>query len=296
MKRSSVLVGSCAVALLATGCTTGSDGDLNPRNGTSGYGTGTGGGPDLGDGWGEPDFGDGGPDLGGGDLGGGSAPELPEIEEFCQVFGQAEGDDPVEPFKTPGGMWAQGSTKGCGYYALLNGNIAIGADDTDGAFNAKLLACLAAKGVTEEDIHDGVSVAEMGKVALCKADEMKKAGTPVTFSVHGFTGNKKFLDRCQEISDALAGGGSAILGFVDPAKPGDGHIVRITNIVCDPENDVATVTFSDPNNPAAGTFTVTIDCDNLVTGGAPAHPWIKVGTKPIMTFIEKKDEEEDDDE
>lgn len=296
MKNARVLVGSCAVALCFVGCTTGAHNDLNARNGTSGYGTDTGGGPDLGGGWDDPDFGDDEPDFGSADLGGGE-PELPEMEPLCTVFGQAAAEAPVAPHKKENGMWAQGSTRGCGYYALLNANIAMGADDEGGAFHAKLLACLAANaGIEEADLHDSITTKEMAAIAICKEHEMKKAGKPVRFTSHGFSAEKKFSAQCQNIKDALAAGGSAVIGFKGPAQP-LGHTVRVKQIFCNFNGTDSTgVLFTDPNNPMAGPFFILIDCHNNVTEGAPAHEVIKAGVKPVLAFVEKKVEEEEEEE
>lgn len=41
-----------------------------------------------------------------------------------------------------------------------------------------------------------------------------------------------------------------------------------------------------PNNPAAGTFKVVVNCDDVVTGVVPAHPWLLNGFKAVALYIE----------
>lgn len=275
------------------GCTTGPDHEANARNGTSGY-TGTdGGGPDLGGGGG-PDLGDDGPDVGSWDMGGGG-PEIPAPEDNCQVLGEDAVGDPVAPFKKQNGFWDQGSSEACGYYALLNANIASGANDAGGVFEAALRACLLKRGVDQAALDDGISGEERMKIASCKEEKMKADGKPVTITNHSLIGAEpKFNDLCQQIATALEGGGSAVLNLIDDQVV-DGHALRIIGVECDEDEETSTVTLSDPNDPVGPNddppgdqYEIVLDCDDLVDAVMPAHDWLKGGFGAISVYIEAR--------
>lgn len=285
-----VMVGACAIAL-SGGCDTGREGDLgNARNGTSGYGTYTGGGTYSGGGTytgGEPDLGGGGGvwDLGGGDFGGGFGTAF-DTSETCQVEGKKKSilEDP--PFKTPGGYWDQSGWGACTYIALINANIDSGADDTAGAFEARVRECLADEGISDLDIANGLSNSEIEQIAECKEEAMDEEDSPVSIDEYRFTGwffPGKLKNRCEDLEDALDAGGSGTVSFRNNGK---GHGLTVTDVECNETTGDVTLTLRDPNHPNLREYTVVVDCDNDVTSVAPAHFFLDNDAEATRLIIE----------
>lgn len=225
---------------------------------------------------------------------GGGEPEIPAPEDNCQILGEDAVGDPVPPFKKANnGLWDQGTTEACGYYALINGNIAAGANDAEGAFEAAVRACLAKAGVDDAAINDGLSGEEMDKIAKCKEEKMRTDGTPVTITSHSLIGlQPKLSDLCEQIKTALAGGGSATVNFMKDLD--EGHALRVTGIDCTDEENPK-VTFSDPNDPTGPNddpptqqYEVVVDCEDLVSSVMPDHEWLKKDFAASAVYIEVK--------
>ncbi len=217
-------------------------------------------------------------------------PSAGDAAAFCQVKSGYDYDLDKPPFKTPGGFWDQHGWAACGYIALINANIVSGADDANGAFEAAVRACLAAKGIDDEDLANGLSGAEMRSIADCKEQLMSDAGSPVTIEDDGFKGwfNNDLKDRCGDIQTALTDGGSATVTF---RKDGKGHIMRVSQVECDePSENYITLYLKDPNFPDGKTTMVVVDCDDEVIAVSPVHFWLEPGAKATAAMIETPDE------
>ncbi len=209
---------------------------------------------------------------------------------YCQIVGQQQADLSYPPFKTPSGFWDQNGWKACGYIALINANIVSGANDVGGAFEASIRACLAGKGIHDADIANGLTKAEMRKIAKCKEKVMSMTGLSVDIDELRFRGlfSTNLKNRCAKIRGALDAGGSAIVTLAGDG-PG-GHAMRVTAIECDePETGDVTLTLADPNYPASASFEVVVDCEDEVTSVSPAHFFLAPGVRLDGGMVETPD-------
>ncbi len=224
---------------------------------------------------------------------GGNAPDVPweaptelDASEHCQIVGKPLADLSNPPFKTPSGLWDQNGWGACGYIALINANIASGANDQGGAFEAAVRQCLAGKGIHDANLADGLTKEEMRKVAECKEQRMASSGSPVEIKEVKLVGwfSTDLKQRCADMKAALDAGGSATVSF---SGVGGGHAMQVVDVECnEPDQGDVTVTLADPNYPDGQHHEVVINCEDRVESVSPGHFWLAPGAQMFGAMIE----------